>query len=89
MDQKLIRVKVNGKFGFANARGNIVIPPRYDDVEEFSPFGLTMFRIGNQWGIVNTDGDEIMEDRSDDFFYAYSKYVTIFEKFFESFAMFI
>lgn len=41
------------KWGYINARGKFVIPPRYDSAEAFMPNGLAKVGINNNIGLIN------------------------------------
>jgi WG containing repeat len=49
------QVRVNDKWGFINARGELVIRPQFDEVVPFSE-GLAAVRIGNDWGFIDKTG---------------------------------
>jgi hypothetical protein len=43
-----------GKFGFRDDRGRLIIPNRYDSAKHFSE-GLAAFKLLGKWGYLNTD----------------------------------
>lgn len=43
-----------GKFGFRDNRGRLIIPNRYDSAKHFSE-GLAAFKLLGKWGYLNTD----------------------------------
>ena len=51
----LFAVEIDGKWGFINARGQIVIKPVYDRVGFFSE-GLASARVNGKWGFIDTTG---------------------------------
>lgn len=54
----------NRKMGFMNKKGMLIIPPQYEDAEEFqSP--LTIVRKNGKWGIINKKGIEVVPIRYD------------------------
>lgn len=67
----LAQVMIDGKFGFINNRGEMVIPPRFDarrvgyvwegkfDTSRFSE-GLACVSLGNLYGYVNRRGDFVI-----------------------------
>ena len=51
-----------GKFGFMDARGNIVIQPRFDD-EGYFFGGLARVKVGTLWGFTNQAGKIVIAPR--------------------------
>lgn len=63
--QKLLPVKVNGKWGFINTESKIVINPQFDNASEFSE-NLAPIQVGRKWGYINITGKTIIEPQFDD-----------------------
>jgi hypothetical protein len=61
---KYFQVVENGKTGFRDLDGNIVIKPIYDNAEMFSE-GLSTVQIGNKYGLIDETGKYVlpMHDR--------------------------
>jgi uncharacterized protein (TIGR03067 family) len=59
-DTALFDVTVNGKQGFINKDGVLVIEPRFQRVYPFSD-GLAAAQIGNQWGFIDKTGRFVIE----------------------------
>lgn len=55
----LAAMGLNGKYGFIDKTGTVVIQPQYDAVESFHE-GLAPVRIGDKWGVINTSGQLII-----------------------------
>ncbi len=51
----LARVKTNHKWGFIDTTGNVVIPPKYNEVTNFDG-GVAKVRVGTKWGLVDNKG---------------------------------
>ncbi|MEP6913085.1 MAG: WG repeat-containing protein [bacterium] len=51
----LAGVKIDGKWGFINKVGAMVIAPQFDDVEKFSE-GLAAISTGCRWGFIDKTG---------------------------------
>jgi hypothetical protein len=51
--------RTTGKWGFANAMGEIIVPVEYDRVRHFRD-GLAAVRKNSMWGFVNTRGEVIV-----------------------------
>ncbi|MGB3454648.1 MAG: WG repeat-containing protein [Moheibacter sp.] len=54
VEYDLISVKKDGKWGFINRNGELVIPYKYDIVGEFNE-GLIPVKINNLWGFINEE----------------------------------
>lgn len=59
-DHSLIPVRVQGKWGFINKSGEIIIKPHYEEVLPFSE-GLAAVKEENYWGYINTSGEIVIE----------------------------
>jgi hypothetical protein len=55
----LAAVRINGKVGFMDTTGSIVIQPKYDDVFPFSD-GLAPVELGDKWGYVDKTGNVVI-----------------------------
>ena len=62
--ESLVKVEVNGKFGFVDKTGKEIVPPKYDDIHEFSE-GLAKVQIDGKRGFINTEGKEVVELKYD------------------------
>ena len=47
---------VNGKWGFIDTKGNWVIKPEFDEVQNFSE-GMSCAKKGNKWGFIALSGE--------------------------------
>lgn len=54
------RVRRNGKFGFMNYKGQIVIATEYEKAEDFHE-GLAAIRINGKWGYINHKNDTVIK----------------------------
>ena len=59
--EDLARVEQNGKYGFINTQGEVVIPCIYDDAGEFSE-GLAKVEQNWKCSIINTEGKVIVAE---------------------------
>ena len=55
-----IKRKMMLKFGFIDTKGNVVIPPKYDQVRSFEE-GLAPVEINNRWGYINKEGKMVIK----------------------------
>ena len=55
----LIKVRLDGKYGFINKDGEEIIPCKYEDADVFSD-GLAKVKSAEGWGFVNENGEEII-----------------------------
>jgi hypothetical protein len=56
----LARVRKNKKWGYIDTTGTIVIPLKYNEVENFSD-GMARVRVGQKWGLMSNTGKEIIK----------------------------
>lgn len=61
-DNKLYAVAQNGKWGFADANGSMVIKPQYDFVTEFNK-GFAGIKQNGKWGVINESGNLVLEPK--------------------------
>ena len=61
----LIKVKLDGKYGFINKDGEEIIPCKYEDADNF-PDGLVKVKSAEGWGFVNENGEEIISCKYED-----------------------
>lgn len=58
-------VRVNGKEGYVDAMGRVVIKPQFDEVgTEFSE-GLARIRVGEKWGYIDKTGKIVISPQFD------------------------
>lgn len=55
----VVAVRVNGKVGFMDKYGNVVIEPKYDDVYAFSD-GVAPVRVDKKWGYIDHEGNVVI-----------------------------
>ena len=60
----LATVKLNGKWGSINKKGEIVIPLKYDQIGDFHE-GLAIVELNGKWGFINTEGQEVISIKYD------------------------
>lgn len=58
-EEGLISISKNGKYGFANQKGEIVIPMIYDEVDNFSE-GIAPVLKNGFWGFIDKNGNTII-----------------------------
>lgn len=57
----LFSVEENGKWGFKNKNGDIIIDCIYDEVTEFNEYGFAGINKDGKWGVIDTDKNIILE----------------------------
>lgn len=65
--ESLADVKIDGKFGYINKQGKIVIEPQFDEAGYFNE-GLAKVKIGEKSGFIDQDGKFIIELKIDPIF---------------------
>ncbi|HYG14182.1 MAG TPA: WG repeat-containing protein [Bacteroidia bacterium] len=61
---KYFQVMKNGKTGFRDLDGDIVIEPKFDAAEMFSE-GFSAVQVGKKWGLIDETGKYIIEPKYD------------------------
>ncbi len=59
------RVKLNGKWGYVDPSGRLVIAPRFDQASDFFT-DLTSVRVGDKWGFIDRSGRMVIAPRFDE-----------------------
>ncbi|MCS7077471.1 MAG: WG repeat-containing protein [Bacteroidia bacterium] len=52
-------IKVKDKLGCIDSVGNLIVEPKYDEINPFRN-GFATVRIGNKWGMINKNGKEVI-----------------------------
>lgn len=55
----LASVCKNGKWGFVDKKGTLIIPIKYDDSRDFSDDGMAFVKLGNLWASIDTKGNVV------------------------------
>ena len=53
----LASVRKNGKWGFVDTKGALVIPFKYDDSRDFGEDGMAFVKLDNLWTTIDTKGN--------------------------------
>ena len=61
----LFLVKENGKYGFRNKAGELIVDCKYEDATEQNEFGYAAVKLGGKWGVLKSDGAMILEPTVD------------------------
>lgn len=51
----LAAAQVNGKLGYINKTGELVIPAKFDEIRDFSS-GIAAVKVGDKWGYIDKSG---------------------------------
>ena len=62
-DNKIFLSKKNGKYGYVDAKGNIVVDYIYDDATEQNHQGFVSVKKNGLWGSLDKDGETIIEPK--------------------------
>jgi hypothetical protein len=60
-DEELLRISINGKIGFINLQGKVIIEPRFKEVGNFVD-GLAPARADGGYGYINKKGEFVIPD---------------------------
>lgn len=61
----LAPVKDNGKWGYVNDNGKMVVLPKFEFANEFTD-GFAAVKVNNRWGFINGNGKYVIEPQFDD-----------------------
>ena len=61
----LFLTKQNGKYGYINNKGEIVVECQYDDATEQNEYGFVSVNKGGKWGSLNKEGKVVAETSND------------------------
>ncbi len=64
-NQNLYLRKKDGKYGFVDKEGNVVVDYIYDDVTEQNSYGYAGIKKDGKWGSINSKGEVIQEPTYD------------------------
>jgi hypothetical protein len=62
----LAAFELNGKRGFINEEGNVVIEPAFEYALDFDENGLAFAKINGKWGLIDKAGKFVVEAKFDD-----------------------
>ena len=60
-NNNLYAKEINGKWGFVDKAGNIVVQNQYDMVTELNEYGYAGIKLDGKWGVINENGEIIQE----------------------------
>ncbi|MBC7795357.1 MAG: WG repeat-containing protein [Pyrinomonadaceae bacterium] len=63
-NEGLFWIRENGKFGYINSTGKVVIKPQYETTMGFNE-GLAATKLGGKFGFINTKGEWIIKPQFD------------------------
>lgn len=61
-NNKLFAKKINGKWGFVDKDGNIVIENKYDMVTDFNEYGYAGIKLDGKWGVIEQESKQIIQE---------------------------
>ena len=59
----LFITKQDGKYGFINKEGKVVIEAKYDDATEQNDYGYVAVKKDGKWGAIDQDGNVVVEPK--------------------------
>ncbi len=60
-DNELYTAKKDGKYGFVNKAGEVVVDYRYESATEFNSSGFAGIKQDGKWGIIDKEGNILVE----------------------------
>ena len=61
VEKTLFLSKKDGKYGYTNKEGKVVVDYIYDDAKEQNSFGFMAVKKGTVWGSLNKEGNVVLE----------------------------
>ena len=62
-DNTLFLSKKDGKYGYVDKKGNVVVEYIYDDATEQNEYGFVAVKKDGLWGSLNSEGKEVIEPK--------------------------
>ena len=62
-DNQIYAKSQDGKWGFVDKSGNVVVDYIYDKATDLNSYGYAGIELDGKWGVVNTDGKVIVEPK--------------------------
>ena len=62
-NNKIFATSKDGKWGFVDKNGNVVIDYIYDKTTDLNSYGYAGIELNGKWGVVNQDGKIILEPK--------------------------
>ena len=59
-DNKLYSIQKDGKWGFTNHEGEVVVPCKYDLVTELNSYGFAGVKQDGKWGVIDASGKVVV-----------------------------
>ena len=53
--------KKDGKYGYVDKKGNVVVDYTYDDATEQNEYGFASVKKNGVWGSINKEGETVIE----------------------------
>jgi len=63
INNTLFLTKQDGKYGYTDKNGNIIVECKYDDATEQNEFGYAAVKLNGLWGTVDYEGKVIVEPK--------------------------
>ena len=61
----LFLVKQDGKYGYVNKNGDLIVNTMYDDAKEQNSFGYCAVKKDGKWGVLKSDGTVVLSPSVD------------------------
>ena len=77
----LFLVKENGKYGFVNKNGDLIVDYIYDDATEQNSFGYCAVKKDGKWGAIKSDGTVVLEPSENLDEYLYIDFISEYHRY--------
>lgn len=58
---KIFAATNNGKWGFVDSNGNIILDYQYEKATDVNEYGFAGIKLAGKWGVVNSEGKVVIE----------------------------
>ena len=60
-DNKIYAKEQNGKWGYVDKNGNVVVDFKYDMTTNLNKYGYGAIKLNDKWGVIDQDGNVVKE----------------------------
>ena len=77
----LFLIKKDGKYGYVNKNGDLIVNTMYDDAKEQNSFGYCAVKKDGKWGVLKSDGTVVLSPSVDLDEYLYIDFISEYHRY--------